>query len=248
MTVEERTKLIRGTERAIMDSWLDQHVKCRTCHDAGFVRKDAPYNAGDSDTLNPEFGKTEPCPRCRRSNAPLAIGVPENLRGATFDSFVISRNPKMRKAVEACSVVASGQVWCGLLMGSYGVGKTHLAVAALHASSHPKPGMFWLYADLLQFFRDAMFNRDPDLQRGEEELLETYRKAPSMLVLDDIGAGTPDSNFTERILWSIVSARHSAQLPTVMTTNDPANLDPRILSRCRDGVVVCEGIDQRGKR
>lgn len=219
--------------------WRDaEDVSCVTCHDGGFIRQDLPLTA-------PDFGKTLPCPDC--AGVVVAMGIPGYLQAASFETFNVRLNPGMATAVKAVRLVADGDQWCALLMGDIGVGKTHLAVAALRFNNLPKPGRFWQMGDMLRTFRERMFHKDPDSRRDEDELIRDYQRLPGLLVLDDVGAGTPDSNFTDRTLYSIVNGRYTNRLPTIITTNEPATLDPRVLSRCSDGAVTCEGKDMRGR-
>jgi DNA replication protein DnaC len=211
---------------------------CMNCHDGGFIRLAERGELG-----HPQFGQVVPCPEC--AGVIVAQGIPGYLQMASFQSFDLHRNPTMRDAVSAVKAVANGESWCCLLTGKIGVGKTHLAVAALRFNTLPKPGRFWQVGDLLQMFRDRMFHKDPERHRDEYELMAPYRTMPGLLVLDDIGAGTPDSAFTERVLYTIVNARYTERLPTLLTSND--RIDDRIFSRLRDNMVQCDGEDQRGR-
>jgi DNA replication protein DnaC len=209
------------------------------CHDGGFIRLEERGMLG-----HPQFGQPVPCPVC--AGVVVAQGIPGYLQMASFQSFDEHRNPQMGDALQAVRAVANGESWCCLLSGSIGVGKTHLAVAALRFNKLPKPGRFWQVGDLLQMFRDRMFDRDLERHRDEYDLIQPYKVMPGLLVLDDIGAGTPDSAFTERILYTIVNARYTERLPTLLTSND--RIDDRIFSRLRDNMVKCEGEDQRGRK
>lgn len=192
---------------------------------------------------HPEFGRTVPCPEC--SGVTVAMGIPGIFTMASFQNFNVRLNPKMANAVSAVQSVAKGTVWGCLLTGDIGVGKTHLACAALRFNQLPKPGRFWQIGDMLRMFRDRMFSTDPEFRRDEDSLVKAYQTMPGLLVLDDIGAGTPDSQFTERVLYAIVNSRYLERLPTILTSND--TLDDRVFSRMRESIVVCEGEDRRGK-
>lgn len=191
-----------------------------------------------------EFGRVVPCEQC--AGVIVAMGIPGYLQQASFQNFNVRRNPKMSAAVTAIRDVAEGRSWCCLLMGDYGVGKTHLAVAALRFNKLSKPGRFWQVGDLLRLFRERMFTNNPTLHADEDELIQPYFNLRGLLVLDDLGAGTPESAFTERVLYAIVNHRYTERLPTILTSNDV--IDDRILSRCRPHAVTCEGVDLRGEQ
>ena len=126
------------------------------------------------------------------------------------------------------------------LHGPYGVGKTHLAVAAVAERENRGDEVFFAtVADLLDYLR-ATFA--PDSPIAHEDLLDRIRTA-DVLVLDDMGAerSTP---FAEDKLFQIVGYRYEERLPTIITTShqieDIAAARPRIASRLQDPLVVTE--------
>jgi DNA replication protein DnaC len=126
------------------------------------------------------------------------------------------------------------------LNGPYGVGKTHLAVAAVVERENRGDDVFFAtVADLLDHLR-ATFA--PDSPITHEDLLDRIRTA-DVLVLDDMGAerNTP---FAEDKLFQIINYRYEEQSPTIITTSqsieDIAIARPRIASRLQDRQVVTE--------
>jgi DNA replication protein DnaC len=190
---------------------------------------------------DPDFGKAAPCPSC--SPAPQSTGLPAGLASKTFADFDLRLNPEMAIALSRCRAVAEGRVWCAFLMGAPGVGKSLLAVGALAASVHPRPGRWWNWGDFLRQVRHLAFSESGP-QLAEDDVLRPWMDASVLLVLDDVGAEKV-SEWTAQTLYAVIDARYQAQLPTIVTTNNPSAIDDRVLSRLYAGAVACKGQDVR---
>lgn len=102
-----------------------------------------------------------------------------------------------------------------LLMGPFGVGKTHLAVAALEEIVlRGHSGLFYEYRDLLQEIKHS-FN--PESNSTEMSVLEPVLKT-ELLVLDDLGAEKA-SDWARDIVGYILTTRYNENRITLMTTN-----------------------------
>lgn len=209
---------------------------CEACDGVGFVRLMLPLG-------HPGFGKRQNCDAC--NPVPETWGIPERLENATFESFDLKLNRGMKPALERCQKVASGNAWCAVLAGDIGTGKSHLAAAALRASLHPKPCLFWSWGSLLLWMRRQMFD-DAGPQRPEAEVVGYYQENPALLVLDDLGAEKA-TEWVGQTLYGILNARYEAKLPTILTTNNFGVIDERIKSRYFEGIIACEGRDIRKK-
>ena len=121
-----------------------------------------------------------------------------------------------------------------LLLGSYGVGKTHLAAAiANFAVSLRVPTLFLTVPDLLDWLRFAYGSQEENFETRFEEI-----RTINLLVLDDLGTqnATP---WAEEKLYQIFNARYTNSLPTVVTTNQALDeIEGRIQSRLRDPELV----------
>jgi len=111
-----------------------------------------------------------------------------------------------------------------LLMGPCGVGKTHLAVAALkQIVSRGHAAVFYDYRELLKEIQDSY---NAESQSTEMSVLEPVLKA-QVLVLDDVGSSKPSAWALETV-GHILNTRYNERRVTLLTTNfldaeSPAN-------------------------
>jgi DNA replication protein DnaC len=166
----------------------------------------------------------------------------------SFATFDLRRNPGMREAMAQCQKVARGDARCALLLGMYGNGKTHLAIATLRgwneARGFPEPeqwtGWFQKVPDWLSTVKRRAFDEGEPL-----DLVLWPATAQALMVFDDLGAENA-TDWAGEQLFRVLDERYDLACPTVITTNKaPGALDPRILSRYREGLVVCKGEDLR---
>jgi DNA replication protein DnaC len=105
-----------------------------------------------------------------------------------------------------------------LLIGSVGVGKTHLAVAILKALIAEKSvrGLFCDYRDLL---KQIQHSYNPQVATTEMEILTPVFDA-EVLVLDELGATKP-SDWVWDTVALILNTRYNNNRTTIITTNLP---------------------------
>jgi len=110
-----------------------------------------------------------------------------------------------------------------LLMGPAGVGKTHLAVAALkEIALRGHDGLFYDYNELL---KEIQHSYNPESQSTEMGVLEPVLEA-GLLVLDDLGASKPSAWALETV-GHILNTRYNEKRVTLITTNFPDEVPPR---------------------
>jgi len=102
-----------------------------------------------------------------------------------------------------------------LLMGASGVGKTHLAVAALKELI--RRGHQGLFCDYRELLKEIQASYNPASQSTEMAILEPVRTA-EILVLDDLGATKP-SDWVRDIVGIVLNARYNEKRTTIITTN-----------------------------
>ncbi len=158
----------------------------------------------------------------------------------TFKAFSLTDAPLMADAFEKCQRVAEGDRWCAFLVGSPGIGKTHLA----HAALNEQGGVFWKVPDFVSWLRNFIAQ---GLGSEVENIVEKYGSPKFMLVLDDYGTHNA-TDWAEEQLYRIIDRRYEAKAPTVVTANVSMQaVDARVASRLRSGLVICEGKDWRGR-
>lgn len=211
------------------------------CNGLGFYDLDVPPG-------HPDFSKTFRCP----NNPPEQDeGLKERLYRISnlgafsekrFENFNTQHNAlrpdertSLQFAARAAESYAHEPFGWAMIYGPYGCGKTHLAAAiANHRLEMGDPVLFITVPDLLDHLRSTF---GPSSEIKYDEMFERIRSV-QLLVLDDLGSENP-SPWAKEKLFQIIDHRHSAELPTVITTNiEPDFLDARIRSRITDTRLV----------
>jgi len=229
----------RTTDRRTED-YQAENV-CPLCKGAGYVVRDVPVG-------HPDFGRLYPC-RCKQKELEARrvarlreVSNLDSLQHTTFQSFIpegiglnAEKRENLRRAYERARAFAAHPHGWLLLMGGYGCGKTHLAVAiANERIQQGQPALFVVVPDLLDYLR-ATFS--PTSPVTYDARFDEVRTAP-LLILDDLGAQSITPWATEK-LYQILNYRYNAQLPTVITTNrELEEIDLRLRSRLVDPNLV----------
>ncbi len=193
---------------------MSEQSICPDCHGTGFV------------VVMQESGVSaaQPC-RCRRDRLRdlrlRAAGIPRRYEHCTFASFNLLNDTMARALQLARKVVESfpGGEHGLLLSGPCGVGKTHLAVAALRELVEER-GARGCFVEVNQLLRSLQDTFDRNAETAGRQILEPILGA-DVLLLDDIGVtrGTP---WARETLGLIINERYNASALTLLTTNLPA--------------------------
>jgi DNA replication protein DnaC len=162
----------------------------------------------------------------------------------SFDTWGHEENPLCNPAFFAAKDFAEQKHrrWL-FLRGISGLGKTHLAIAAVYAlAQQGVRAEYWRIQDLVAALFVAL--KDETL----DEMIRELSGLP-VLAIDDYGAAHV-KDFAEAQLERILDSRHFNQMPTLITTNDTLDkFTPRLRSRLKDPLVVdlltLEGSDVR---
>ena len=213
---------------------------CHECRYNGAAFRDERFR-------NPLLSCIPPCAKYKTQQAQKRItrlmgdgGVGERFRSRCFATF--RATPATKPAVDLCrrfcAAIKRDPKAPGLLLkGSYGTGKTHLAVSILRETAEAGiPGMFVVVPDLI-----AKMLASFDAKDGKAGALVETAKSVPLLVLDDLGAENPKPWVVE-LIYVLINHRYEHMLPTVITTNyDGKQLDAvfgrRIVSRLTEMTV-----------
>lgn len=142
--------------------------------------------------------------------------LPESLRTASFASLDTSRSVTgLLDAYHRTIDLIEGRLIGVLLEGDAGLGKTHLAAAAVRTlRSRDEIARFVFVPDLMAELRRCVANnQSPDL------LLDSYATI-GFLVLDDFGRGrTIPTPFELDALTRLIQRRYEGNVPFMITTN-----------------------------
>jgi DNA replication protein DnaC len=187
---------------------------CPLCDDTGWKPIDDPSTGerrvARCDCWREQIGKQ------RLADA----NIPKRYQHCTLDNF-LAYNESLERGVAHARRLAQAfpTAAVGLFFeGQPGVGKTHLAVAALKqiVERTGARGLFYDTRDLLRVIRSTY---DPSIRTTELEVLRPVMTA-DLLVLDDLGA-EKTSEWVEETMNLIVNTRYSERRLTIFTSNYP---------------------------
>ena len=138
-----------------------------------------------------------------------AIGVKEEHEKATLDNYKIFTESQA-EAVKACKLVNEGEITKLVLLGSNGVGKTHLASALVKKHN----GLLITAYEMFATYRNCF---SPKAKETELEVIKRFSNIP-LLAIDEYGR-TKGSEAEENFMSVIIDARHSNNLPTLILSN-----------------------------
>lgn len=194
---------------------------CPVCSGAGWLRQNVPLG-------HPAFGKPIRC-QCKaveeakmwltKTYTWLGAGAQDELESMTFASFQPNANGKWvaqayrraRVYAEQLKSQVEGQI-SSVLLGPYGIGKTHLACAILNAIR--AQGVSCLFVSGNQLFQ-ALYANDFD-----ENIIKKAIDVP-VLCFDDLDKMQikDDGSYQKTTLFNLFNQRYLAKRPCIITTN-----------------------------
>lgn len=143
----------------------------------------------------------------RKAEWLVSIGVRKGYEKVTLDNYK-PFSESQNEALTACKMLLNGEIKKLLLLGSNGVGKTHLASALVKKMN----GRIITAYEMFALYRSCFSG-----QNSEIDLLHKFRNYP-LLVIDEFGR-TKGSEAEENFLSAIIDSRHSDGLPTMILSN-----------------------------
>jgi DNA replication protein DnaC len=147
-----------------------------------------------------------------------AARIPRRYAKCTLENFKAEPNSTQAKALRDARSIVGDFPYIDrglLLMGSAGVGKTHLAVAILRGLlSKGVPCLFYESGSLLKRIQDSY---NPISKSSESGVLSPVYDA-EVLVLDELGATIP-TDWVRDTLYQIINTRYNDKKLTIFTTN-----------------------------
>ena len=168
-------------------------------------------------------------------------GIPVRFANRTFDTFLVS-NQGQQRALDAVTRYAEslpndGQ--CLIMCGSFGVGKTHLAVALMqHAAENGVSSIYTTTYHMIRRIRETWKNNAAETERAAICAFTS----PDVLVLDEVGV--QNNTESERlVIFDIMNSRYDNRKPTVLLSNYHPDkmrefLGERVSDRLREDNVI----------
>ena len=207
---------------------------CTLCRGTGWKLVPRPDGAGGSVAVACDCGMQD-----RATRVIERARIPKRYEHCDFESYVTDlTDGKTWTAQHAQSLKQAKLLTQGfvrdypgssekglLFIGPSGVGKTHLAVAALKELI--QRGHAGLFCDYRELLKEIQASYNPASESTEMSILEPIRNV-EVLVLDDLGASKP-SAWVLDIIGLVLNARYNDRRVTILTTNyvdEVANAEP----------------------
>jgi len=193
---------------------------CRLCRGTGWKLVPRADGAASSVAVACDCGMQERAVRVMER-----ARIPKRYEHCDFESYSteVASTPQERLSLQQAKLSAQSFVrdYPGssekglLLMGPSGVGKTHLAVAAVKELI--QRGHAGLFCDYRELLKEIQASYNPASESTEMRILEPIRTV-EILVLDDLGASKP-SDWVRDIVGIVLNARYNESRTTIITTN-----------------------------
>ena len=128
------------------------------------------------------------------------------------------------------------------ICGSFGTGKTHLAVAV--GISLLNKGINVIFKTAGDILEDIRKTFDENYEGIDSYTVLDIYKTCELLIIDDLGKEKP-SEFTVTSLFSIINARYENMKPTIITSNYTLDNLPKALTPPKADISTAQSITSR---
>lgn len=176
--------------------------------------------------------------------------IPSELRGATFENFVVSIAEEQQMLDFAKGQVKkhlNGMTGNTLITGNTGIGKSHLSLAlakaineGFKAKNDPKSVLFISLTEIIKQIKEG-WNYGRNASLTEYEAVERLTIV-DFLIMDDLGAKnatiSPKSDWEQDFLFDIINNRET----TIFNTNLDSN-EIRTVYNARNSSRILKGLE-----
>ncbi|HEL0025408.1 TPA: ATP-binding protein [Streptococcus equi subsp. zooepidemicus] len=176
--------------------------------------------------------------------------IPSELRGATFENFVVSIAEEQQMLDFAKGQVKkylNGMTGNTLITGNTGIGKSHLSLAmakaineGFKAKNAPKSVLFISLTEIIKKIKEG-WNYERNASLTEYEAVERLTSV-DFLIIDDLGAKnatiSPKSDWEQDFLFDIINNRET----TIFNTNLDSN-EIRTVYNDRNSSRILKGLE-----
>lgn len=176
--------------------------------------------------------------------------IPNELKGATFENFVISTQEEQQMldfAKEQVKKYLDGMSGNTLITGSTGIGKSHLSLAmakaineGFKAKNAPKSILFVSLTEVIKQIKEG-WNYGRNANLTEHKAVERLTSV-DFLFIDDLGAKnatvSPKSDWEQDFLFDIINNRET----TIFNTNLDSN-EIRTVYNARNSSRILKGLE-----
>lgn len=191
-----------------LSDYVENCPGCNTVWQAEADARDAEIRGGDN------------AKAMRLASSLASAGIPERFKEATVWNWQHGMDQQKRVwswARDYCqqASVVLDQGRCGVLSGSAGSGKTHLAIGILrHFIEKGGTGIYTTAMEMIARIKDTFRKESPE---SEAQVVASLVSA-DLLVVDEVGRQL-DSTYEQAQLFRILDGRYRAVKPTLVVSN-----------------------------
>ncbi len=196
------------------EDYLDTPYTCKKCKDSG--SHDGRYCQCYMELIK-EIAREELQEKASLSKFSFLTFNTMNYPDAEDKSLGVNQREHMTRVLSFCKSYAADFSLKSpsiIMLGSTGLGKTHLSLAIAGEVTDKGYSVFYDSAhNIMNKLENEHFGKDTAAERIREDLLKS-----DLLIIDDLGCEFV-TQFTKAELYNIINSRALSSLPTIISTN-----------------------------